>query len=117
MHRVDSVHLLRAGCVAGEALRVNFFSACCFKFEEFGSIRWICHVFRACSVASFAALFGGAAARVIRRRVMARFFPGIVFILVASLAGFRAGVSARGGSLHLRSWLLRFGTCCRRDDR
>ena len=117
MHRVDSVHLLRAGCVAGEALRVDFFCACRFEFEKFGCIRRIRHVFRAGAVASFATLFRRAAARVVCSRVVARFFPGIVFILVASLAGFRAGVSARGGSLHLRSWLLRFGTCCRRDDR
>ena len=57
VHRVDGMHLLRARCVAGEALRVDFFCGRRLELEELGSVGGIRDVFSGRAMAPFAALF------------------------------------------------------------
>ena len=88
MLRVDSIHVLRAAGVAGQALSVDFFGGCLFKKEELGCVGWISRVAGRCTVTVLAAVLRDPAF-LVRLLPVRTFLPAIVNLRVTGLAGFR----------------------------
>src|SRR3984885_10296488 len=98
---VDSVHVLRAAGVAGQAAIVDFLSRMIPEDENFCFVAPSGDVGSSRAVAAFASLMRWAAFRIERRLPVRRLFPTVVNGFVAGLAGFCSDVIG--------------GTCWRRD--
>src|SRR5271169_2575814 len=83
--------------VTGQALGVNLFGRVLRGIEYLAYIAATSHVVRAGTMATFAALLGGAAVFVERGFPVRRLLPGVVDFLVAGLAGLGAYVPGRVG--------------------
>ena len=96
MLRIDCVHVLRAAGVAGQATVVDFLCRGFLEGEYLGDVTTARNVSRTGPVAIFAAVLCDSAF-LIRLLPMRAFFPAIVKVRVASLAGVRPHVCRLAG--------------------
>lgn len=100
VYRVDGIHVLRATRVAGQAPRVDFLRGSALEQEYLGFVAAPRHMVRTRTMAAFAPLFRRTAFRIESRLPVRSLLPGVVDILVASLAGFGAEVLGSPGRRH-----------------
>ncbi len=92
VHRVDSVHMLRAARVARHAAAIYFLCRSALEREDFRNIAAARNVGGPWAMAGFASLMRRTAFGIEGCLPVRRLFPAVVDILVAGLADFRAHI-------------------------
>src|ERR1700733_1890551 len=101
---VDSVHVLRAAGVAGQAAVIDFLGRMILEDKNLGFVTASSDVLRSRAVTAFASLMRWTAFRIERRLPVRRLFPIVVNSFVAGLAGFCPDVL--GGFCRCRGCLI-----------